>query len=190
MTTSPTTPRLAPVPPESTTAELADLYDRGGLRAPDGGTLNIFATLGHHPKALKRWLVFAGHVLAKNTLTPRDRELLILRTGWRCRSRYEWCQHVVIGLACGLSADEIERVKLGASDAWTAHDRALLTAADELHDESRLSDATWAALAAVYSNEQMLDVMFTVGNYHLVAFMLNSCGVELDEGVPDEPALH
>ena len=47
--------------------------------------LNIFATLAHHPKLLKRWLVFGNHVLAKSTLPARDRELLILRTGWRCR---------------------------------------------------------------------------------------------------------
>ena len=56
----------------------------------DDRTINIFATLAHHPKLMKRWLVFGNHVLAKSTLPPRDRELLILRTGWNCRASYEW----------------------------------------------------------------------------------------------------
>jgi alkylhydroperoxidase family enzyme len=155
------------------------------LNGPDGQPLNIFGTLGHHPDMLRRWLVFAAHVLSKNTLPERDRELLILRTGWNCRSRYEFSQHVEIGVRCGISHDEIEQVKVGPLGRWSTHDRLLLEAADELHERSMLGDATWAALTAVYSNEQVLDVIATVGNYHLVAMFLNSTGVQLDAGVPD-----
>ncbi len=70
-------------------------------------TLNIFGTLAHHPKLLKRWLVFGNHVLAKSTLPARDRELLILRTGWQCRASYEWGQHVIIARAAGITDEEI-----------------------------------------------------------------------------------
>ena len=179
-----TAPRISPVTDPS--AEVRELYAKGGLTAPDGSTLNIFGTLAHHPGLLKRWLVFAGHVLAKSTLTPRDRELLILRVGVRCRSRYEFGQHVVIARRSDISDDEIERVKAGPEDpAWSGHDRALLRAVDELHDDSCISDATWAALTQTLSTEQMLDLIFAVGQYHLVSFALNSAGVELDEGVPD-----
>jgi alkylhydroperoxidase family enzyme len=157
-----------------------------GLRRPDGEVLNIFATLAHHPDLLRRWLVFATHVLSKNTLPPRERELLILRTGWNCKSRYEWGQHVLIARECGLSDAEIERVKGGSTaDGWHASDKALLVAADELHAMSSMSDATWDALAAVYSAEQMLDIVATVGNYHLVAMLLNTTRVALDPGVPE-----
>ena len=176
-------PRLAPV--STPTDEVKELFDKAGLRAPDGSPLNIFGTLAHHPALLRRWLVFATHVLAKNSLTQRDRELLILRTGWRCASRYEFSQHALIALRCDISADEVQRTKLPiAESGWSQDDAALLHAADELHDDSRLSDATWQALAARLTDEQLLDVIFTVGNYHVVAFALNSCGVELDPGVP------
>jgi len=179
-------PRLSPVTDPS--AAVLELYDRGGLRAPDGTTLNIFGTLAHHPDLLRRWLVFATHVLSKNTLPARDRELLILRTGWRCRSQYEFSQHALIALRCDMSADEVQSCKGDIDrERWSAHDAALLRAADELHDDARLSDTTWQSLAGAYDDQQMLDVIFTVGNYHLVAFALNSCGVELDIGVP--PAL-
>ncbi len=179
-------PRIAPV--ISASSDVEELYDKAGLRAPGGSPLNIFSTLAHHPSLLRRWLVFATHVLAKNSLTPRDRELLILRTGWRCRSQYEFSQHAVIALRCEISADEMQRTKLAVADgAWSDDDAALLNAADELHDEACISDGTWRRLAARLTDQQLLDVIFTVGNYHIVSFALNSCGVQLDDGV--RPAL-
>lgn len=177
-------PRLLPVTDPS--PEVLDLYEKGGLRAPDGSTLNIFATLAHHPKLLRRWLVFASHVLAKSTLTPRDRELAILRVGVVCDAPYEFGQHHVIAQRCDISLEEIERVKVGPDDlAWSDHDRAILRATDELHHDSRISDATWATLSKAYDTEQLLDLVFAIGNYHLVSFALNSCGVQLDAGIPD-----
>jgi alkylhydroperoxidase family enzyme len=179
-----TSPRLSP---RHTTDDprLAELFERG-MRRPDGEVLNIFATLAHHPDLLRRWLVFAAHVLSKNTLPPRERELLILRTGWNCRSRYEWGQHVLIARECGLSDTEIERIKEGpAAAGWDARDRSLLVAADELHSTSSMSDPTWEALASAYTVEQLLDLVATVGNYHVVAMFLNTTRVALDPGVPD-----
>jgi alkylhydroperoxidase family enzyme len=178
-----TSPRIPPVSDPS--PEVLELFGKG-LTAPDGSMLNIFGTLAHHPKLLKRWLVFGNHVLGKSTLTPRDRELLILRVGVRCRSRYEFGQHVVIAKRSDITDEEIEQVKAGPDHpAWSQFDRTLLRAVDELHDDSCISDATWAALAAEYSTEQLLDLIFAVGQYHLVSFALNSAGVELDAGVPD-----
>ena len=166
---------------------LSELFAKG-LTGPEGDPLNIFGVLGNHPDMLKRWLVFATHVLSKNTLSPRDRELLILRTGWNCGSKYEWGQHVVIARDCGISDHEIESVKEGPSaSSWSSHDRMLLVAADELHQHQTLSDHAWNGLTAAYSTEQVLDVIATVGNYHLVAMFLNSTGVPLDAGVPDDP---
>lgn len=166
---------------------LSELFAKG-LTGPEGDPLNIFGVLGNHPDMLKRWLVFASHVLSKNTLSPRDRELLILRTGWNCGSKYEWGQHVVIARDCGISDHEIESVKEGPSaSSWSSHDRMLLVAADELHQHQTLSDHAWNGLTATYSTEQVLDVIATVGNYHLVAMFLNSTGVPLDAGVPDDP---
>lgn len=179
-------PRLRPRPPEEWDDETRAILERNA--GAGGRVLNIFSTIAHHPKLLKRWLVFGAHVLVKSTLRPRERELLILRVGWRCRSPYEWGQHVVIGRQSGLTDDDIERVAEGPDAAgWSELDAALLRAADELHDDSAISDATWEVLARRYDEQQLLDVIFTVGQYQLVSMALNTLRVERDDGVSDVP---
>jgi 4-carboxymuconolactone decarboxylase len=177
-------PRLAPLADDEMDAETRALLGATSGEIRRGPILNIFRTLAHHPKLLKRWLVFGNHVLAKSTLSPRERELAILRIGWRCGSEYEWGQHVVIGRMSGLSDDEIRRVAAGPdADGWSGIDAAILRAVDELHDDSFLSDASWNALTAQWSNEQVIDFIFAVGQYTLVSMALNSLGVQLDAGV-------
>ena len=177
----PTAPRLAPLDPAT--------LDEETQKIVPPGSLNIFRTLAHHPKLLKRWLVFGNHVLAKSTLPPRERELVILRTGWRCGSEYEFGQHTSIGIQAGLSEHEIRSLTdESVSQPWTPIDRALIAAADELHDDQCISDATWSALAETWSDQQILDIVFAVGQYTLVSMALNSCGVQLDEGVPGFPS--
>lgn len=169
-------PRLAPMELDDLDPELRERFGKGPV-------LNIFRTLAHHPDLMRRWLVFGNHVLGKNTLSPRDREIAILRVGAVCRSGYEWAQHVRIGLDCGLSEEEIERIREGASAAgWTDAERALLEATDELVADAFVSDATWNALTAHYDTKQLMDLVFTVGQYNLVSMALNTLGVQLEEG--------
>lgn len=154
-----------------------------------GHILNIFRTLAHHPKLLKRWLVFGNHILSKTSLTPRDREIAILRVGWLCRAGYEWGQHVAIGKEAGLSDEEIDRITQGPdADGWSAAESALLRAADELHEDSFVTDATWASLNEHFSTQQLMDLVFTVGQYHTVSMALNTFGVQLEEGAEGLPS--
>src|SRR5881397_994293 len=147
-------PRVAPVRDE----ELDD-DGREFLQtvSGEGRVLNIYRTLVAHPKLLKRWGVFGTHVLYKSTLPLRERELLIMRTGWLCRSEYEWGQHVIIAKGCGVTDEEIERLKEGPdTKGWSPSDAALLRAADELHEDSFISDATWEALSGRFDTQQMI----------------------------------
>jgi alkylhydroperoxidase family enzyme len=157
------------------------------LLAPMGRTgrvYNIFRTLARYPKLLKRWLPLGNHLLFKSSLSARDRELLILRTAWLARAEYEWGQHVQIGQREGLTMAEIERIAHGPDAAgWKPEEAALLRAADELVRDTRLSDASWAALGAHYDTPQLMDIVFTVGAYAMLAMALNSFGVELDPGI-------
>ena len=177
--------RVTPLPRAEWDPEVSEILTATQM---GGRVLNIFQTLARHPKLLKRWLVFGNHILIKSTLSPRDRELLILRTGWNCRAEYEWGQHVLIGKQVGLTDEEIDRVTRGPeSPGWTAVEAALLRAADELHRDSRVGEDTWSALAAHYDTQQLIDVVFTVGQYTLVSMALNSFGVQLDDGIAGFP---
>jgi 4-carboxymuconolactone decarboxylase len=176
-----TKPRLEPLAEEKWDDETREMLER--LKV-DGRVFNIFRTLAAHPKLLKKWLVFGNHILNKSTLPPRERELLILRVGWLCRAEYEWGQHVAIGKKAGLTDDEIERVKEGPdAPGWSEFDATLLRAVDDLRAQAFISDAVWDALAATYDTPQLLDLIFTVGQYNLVSMALNTLGVRLDEGV-------
>jgi alkylhydroperoxidase family enzyme len=180
----PKTPRIDPLPEEERSADQRELV--GGVAA-DVPAANIFATLVRHPGLFRHWLPFGGKLLA-GRLPPRERELLILRTAWNCSSGYEWGQHVLIGRASGLDHEEIARVPLGpGAPGWSPFEQTLLRAADELHTGSCLSDETWAALVAHYDERQLIEVPMLVGHYHMVAFALNSLGVQREEGIAGLP---
>jgi alkylhydroperoxidase family enzyme len=152
------------------------------------GDNNIFATLARHPGLFRAWLPFGGFLLTRGVLPARERELLILRTGYNCGSGYEWGQHVRIGQAAGLSREEIMRVADGpAAEGWSDEDAALLRAADELHRDAKISEATWVALGAHFDEPALIEIAMLVGHYHMVAFALNSLEVELDEGLENLP---
>lgn len=177
----PSAPRIPPLPADEQDEQARELL--GGVRVDGAPASNIFATLVRHPGLFRRWLPFGGKLLA-GKLPPRDRELLILRTGWLCQAEYEWAQHHRIGLSVGLSEEEIERVRRGPEGpGWPDSDALLMRAADELHERARISDATWEALAARYDERQLIEIPMVVGHYHMVAFTLNSLGVPLEDGV-------
>jgi alkylhydroperoxidase family enzyme len=153
--------------------------------------LNIFRTLVHAPKALKGFLEWGNYVLSRrNALPPREREILILRIGYLCRSGYEFTQHTRIALQQGLSADEIKAIKRGPdAGSWSAADEALIRAADELHAGQFISEPTWAALSEHFDQKQRMDLVFTVGQYTQVSMMLNTFGVQLEAGATLDPDL-
>ncbi len=181
-----TKPRLSPIAESDFSQEVEDAL--GKITLGGGRVLNIFKTLAHHPKLMKRWLVFGNHILGKNSLTPREREMAILRIGWLCRAEYEWGQHVEISRQIGISDEEIQRIAAGPdADGWEPLEAALLRAVDELKDDSMITDSTWTVLSQHYDKEQLIDLVFTVGQYNLVSMALNTFGVQLDDGIEGFP---
>lgn len=151
----------------------------------NGKFVNIFAVLMNHPKLFKAWMRFGGYILSdEQTLSPRDREIAILRIGWLNQAQYEWEQHVRIGKTSGLTDDDVDRVTKGPKAGWNRHEAALLQAADDLFENSVISDETWKILSERYNTQQMMDLVFTIGQYNLVSWALNSLGVPLDDFLP------
>ena len=173
------TPRINALPPEEWNEQARDIMQP---YVESGRDYNVFRTLMNHPGLAKRWLVFANHVLTKSTLPDRERELVILRTGHLCQAGYEWKKHTDIGRYLGMTERDIESCRSGPdTEGLSTLDRLLLCATDELHGDAFISDATWAGLCAHLSTEQLMDLVFTVGQYTMVCMALNSFGVQHDQ---------
>ncbi len=180
------TPRIAPLEPDTWDAALHEQLtgnrpaEMGDKVAP---VFNIFKTLANHPALASRFLRWGDQILFQSSLSPRDRELAILRVGWLARAAYEFGHHVDIALKhAGMTAADIELAKAGPVAGSQAPDDVLLRAVDELIADHFITDATWAALAARYSEVQLIDLVFTVGQYSMVSMALNSFGVQLEDG--------
>jgi alkylhydroperoxidase family enzyme len=144
--------------------------------------LNALGMLAHHPALTRAFNTFNGHILFATTLSPRQRELLVLRVASLRDAAYEWTQHVVMAGEAGLTSDEVQRVREGSgAEGWSPLDRALVAAAEELVANARIGDDTWAGLRAELDDQQLMDVVFTVGAYEVVAMAFKSFDVELDD---------
>lgn len=179
-------PRISPVKP----TELTDTHAKAiGRFARGEETLNIFRTCVRNLELCRAWTPFAQYVVsADNSIPPREKELLILRTAWLCRADYDWSHHVGGAKRAGLSDEAIDRITKGPdAPGWSNFDAALLRAADELHRDQHVSDPTWATLRGRYSEAQLMDLLFTVGEYTMVSMFLNSAGVQLEPGLSGLP---
>ena len=181
-------PRIMPLQDSELDTEQVERLSKS--RGKDGSVLNIFRTLVRAPDAFRAFSWWGGYVMSRNSLSARDREIAILRVGWLCKSGYEWTQHHRIGLQSGLSAQEIERIKVGAgADGWLAAEKALLIAVDDLNREHFVSNLAWAELSKHYSERQCMDLVFTVGQYTQVSMILNSFGIQVEDGQTVDPEL-
>ena len=179
-------PRLAPLTEAQWNEEQTKLLVP--YKTEDGNILNVVTTIARHPKLLERFMTFAMYILQEQTLPDRDREILILRIGWLCQAEYEFGHHTLMGKSAGLTDKEILRITKGPDDlGWSVFDAALVRAVDELYYDAIISNATWKVLSERYNENQLMDVIFTVGDYNLVSWALNSFGVQLEKGVPGFP---
>jgi alkylhydroperoxidase family enzyme len=185
-------PRIAPLPPNEwppqMRAALAALQPADARHPfpprdpsrPKG--LNVLGTLAQHPALTQAYHTLTGHVLFGTSLSLRQRELVVLRVAAVRDSVYEWRQHEVLAADVGLDPDEVARIAAGPdAPGWAPLDAAFLRAVDELIADALISDATWAVLADELEVEQLMDLIFTVGTYDVLAMLFRTAGVPLDD---------
>ena len=176
-------PRLAPLPEHEWTSVEREVVASWPTSA---AVPNDVRTYLRHPVLAKNLLPFERYITEKSTLAPRERALLILRTAWLCRSRYLWAHHTAAARAAGLGDEDLTRIARGPEAAgWSPFDAALLRAADELHVSSFVHDDTWRVLTARYDTPRMMDALFTVAEFTMVAGTVNSLGVQVEAGLHD-----
>lgn len=159
--------------------------------APEYANFNVYRTLARSPRPFAHVVGMGAYLRsAHNGLSPRERELIVLRTSYLCKSGYEWAQHSVIALGAGLSDSEIQAIKQEASwSGFPAQEQALLRATNELHETQFISDVTWVELCENYSSKQCMDLIYTSAHYTAVSMLANSVGLQLDPGLEGDPDL-
>jgi alkylhydroperoxidase family enzyme len=191
--------RLEPLSPDAWSEPVREILggtlgpvsELEGRPAQNSGPLNILRVIAHHPTLLGPFLGFASALATRGVLSRRVSELLALRAAWNCRSAFEWGHHVHYARAAGMSEAEIARLALGPeAPGWSAEDRTLLHAADELHRAQRISDATWQQLAARFDEAQLLEIPFIVGQYTMLSMVANATDVPLEPGLPELPGIN
>jgi alkylhydroperoxidase family enzyme len=179
-------PRIAPIDPPYP-ADVQANFDVIMRGAPP---LLLFRTVARNPRVLQRMM--AGGLLDRGSISLRSRELMILRTCARCGAEYEWGVHVAsFGDKAQWTPQQLQSTVHGSAtdDCWTVEDRLVIELADQLHASSRVTDSTWAELAAHFAAEQLVELVMLAGLYHAVSFMVNACGVQREAFAPTFPGI-
>jgi alkylhydroperoxidase family enzyme len=178
----PAAPRIAPLKQDELDERAREALDQTGL-----GPSNMLTTLVRHPGLFRQYNRFGGKLI-RGRMPGRERELLILRTTWRCGCDFLWESHVRAGMKVGLSQEEAERTSIGAdAPLWSRLDATLLRAVDELFEDACITDATWSVLAESFDEQQLIEIPMLVGFYLLNCFAVNSLGVQLDSQLFGHP---
>jgi 4-carboxymuconolactone decarboxylase len=177
--TAPAAPRLS-APPPGERGWLLGLVSRMARRMGRPDIPDVIAVLHLNPRLFWPWIVFASRLMPRGRLPARLRELIILRTAWNCRSRYEWGQHVDIGLRVGLTDDEIARVPRGPAAFPGTAEGVALQACDEMCRQQFIAEDTWRLLGAHHREKALIELMLLIGHYVMIAGFLNSSGLVLE----------
>jgi alkylhydroperoxidase family enzyme len=179
--------RIEPLDEEGLSRELIELMASVGASIGETGerrNTEYFRTLLKHPELLRRQLEI-GRTLFTGRLPARLRELAVLRVAWLLQAPYEWGEHVHIAKRYGLTREEIERVVEGSAAAgWNEVDAAVLRAVEELLTRQAISDETWAALASVWDEAQLIEFPMVVGQYVSTAMVQNALRLRLTKENP------
>ena len=145
----------------------------------------IMGTFAHHPDLTKAFFSFNGHILYGTTLSLRQRGILVLRLAAVRHSPYLWAQHLVHTEEAGISEADVARIAFGPdAPLLDPLERAMLRAVDELILDGQVSSETWPVLAEDLTTQQILDLIFTVGCYDMIAWVCGSLQFELEQDLP------
>jgi 4-carboxymuconolactone decarboxylase len=199
--------RMPPLPRAEWTDEARKMFTlfEGPDAYQNGSKSKVFLTLARHPELGTSFFKYNGRLLMQSTVDVALREIAILRIAWLYRSPYEWAQHVELSLSAQkidaehieaykrgevrvdlgagvLTPDHIEAVKRGANDPiWTPLQANVIRAVDQLHATGHVDDAIWSELSANLSEKELIELLFFMGTYVMMAWVYNVLGLEPEE---------
>lgn len=174
--------RIPPVDPADFTPEQSKLVG-------EWTHLEFSRVLINSTRMYGTFVPWLRELIAETALPVRDRQIVCLRVLELCGDVYEKTHHIVISRKCGLGDPEIMDFIAGEGPSLSDDDRAVIAACDELHEDQRVSDGTWALLAGRYSQEQLMELVFLAGCYQTMGMLTKSFEIALEPDLESFNAL-
>jgi 4-carboxymuconolactone decarboxylase len=173
-------PRIAPLPE----AQWTDAHKQRIAKFLPAGARpgNSFRTLLNVPELVDHTMSFHNYITQDSSLSPRVREVLILRTAWLHGSDVIWRERVPFARKAGLTNEEIRKIAQGpAAAGWDPFEANLLRMVDQLFRNSFVNDAVFKTMAARYDTCNLMDAGMTVADFASLALVYNTLGVQPDD---------
>ena len=173
-------PRLAPIKPEEFSDDTRQFFSNWSGGFFKGAENNpVLLTFAHHPVLADLFSKLNVHLLTNNTLPVKQRQIAIMRLAWITKATYMWSSHLNTSRMVGLEPDMYRPLQIGADDPYfSAFEKVVIRATEDLVSDQKISQANWDPLMEEWSEQQMLDFLFTVGIYVTVAGVMKSTGAQ------------
>lgn len=170
-------PRIPLVAPEDLTPQMAELY-----RTTPGGKLNIFRLHAHAPTVFPGYSEMAMAIFTALDVPPLERELVVLIVAKVEECAYEWAQHAQIAASMGIPGEKIAAIEAGnfTASVFSEREKALFEFARQTIKNVRVDDRAYNAVASFYTHRQIVELLFTIGSYMMLARVMEVAEIELD----------
>ena len=178
--------RIPNITPAEWTDKLLDIFEfmEGPEARVKGPKYNAVKALIHAPEVSLASMRFHKALTQSQGLAPRLKELVILRVLWLNRAEYQWSQHLLISSRYGFGIGDYTAIKTGTvSQEWSELEALAIEAVDQLEKVGNIDDALWSGLVQRLNNGQILELLYLVGGFKMVAWIFNAIRLDLDPGM-------
>lgn len=174
--------RVSMVEKENALPMVKELYEKN--MSNSGRVLNLFKVLGHLPYIGLNFQRLGNSILKGEGLSPKLRELAILRVGYLARCRYEMAQHTPIAMRAGINKRQIGEIgQWKLSREFTSEEKAVLAYADEVEINVQVKDETFNALSTFLNEQSIVELTAAIAYYGMACRLLEALKVDMESGI-------
>lgn len=151
--------------------------------------VNIFRTLAHAPKLADGFSRLGGRLLARTTLDPKMRELVINAISHRLDAPYEWSHHVKPAMDAGATSDELQALKDADLGKLGPLEGAAVAYALKVEANDVAQGDVDSLREVGLSDQQIVELTLLAGFYGMTARFLRAMDVDYDDGAPQGYAI-
>lgn len=172
--------RVSLVQRNQASPEVDELFQR--IEDNGAKVINLYKAMANSPHVTRNLIKLGNSLISKTDLSPKLRELTIMRIAKLCGCEYEWAQHTPVALDSGVSQTQLDVIESWKeSDDFTDEERAVLHYVDEVTQNVKVADKTFETLRQHLSERNIVELTLAIGWWGMLARFLVPLEVEIDE---------